>query len=223
MTRIHHTRQIVQVRDLFDEWAQNGRAEGMEKGHAPVARQAFDALALQAGQRYLDIGCGNGYSVRWAAQVAASVEALGIDLSSQMITLARQMTVGLPNARFRRGSFPMGDLVPESFHAIFSMEVLYYLPDLAAALAAVRALLVPGGAFACVVDFYRENSASHGWPQDVGVPMCLLSADEWRRAFVDAGLEVVRQDRLFPPLLPGQEPSWKHIEGSLFLLGQRPE
>lgn len=223
MRRIRHTKQIVQVRDLFDEWAQNGRADGMERGHAPVARQAFDALALKPGQRYLDIGCGNGYSVRWAARLAASVEAQGIDLSAQMITLARQMTSGLPNARFRRVSFPMAaSLAPEPFHAIFSMEVFYYLPDLPGALEAVRTLLVPGGRFGCVVDYYQENQASHVWPQEVGVSMNLLSADAWRQAFADAGLAVVRQERLFPPLLPGEAKTWKHVEGSLFTLGERP-
>ena len=222
MRRIRHTQQVVRVRDVFDEWAEDGRAERMAAAHALVARQAFAVLGLAPGQRYLDIGSGSGYTVRWAAQVATSVEAVGIDVSAQMIALARQLTLGLPNARFRRGSFPMADLGPGSFHAIFSMETFYYLPDLAAALRAVHDLLVPGGQFACVVDYYEENQASHAWPTDLGVTMHLLSAPGWRQAFEDAGLAVVRQERLFPPLAAGEEPSWKHTEGSLFTLGKRP-
>lgn len=222
MRRIRHTQQVVRVRDVFDEWAENGRAERMAQAHALVARQAFAALGLAPGQRYLDIGSGNGYTVRWAAQVATSVEAVGIDVSAQMIALARQLTVGLPNARFRRGSFPMAELAPGSFHTIFSMEALYYLPDVEAALRAVHDLLVPGGQFACVIDYYQENEASHAWPADLGVSMHLLSAGEWRQALEDAGLAVVRQERLFPPLSAGEEPSWKHTEGSLFTLSQRP-
>src|SRR5690606_18870595 len=120
------------------------------------------------GQHFLDIGSGSGYAVRWAAQVAPSVDALGLDVSAQMIALARASTTGLPNARFRRASFPQIDLEPHHFDAVFSMETFYYLADLPGGLAAVRELLVPGGRFACLVDYYRENTASHRWPDELG-------------------------------------------------------
>ncbi|WP_428267107.1 class I SAM-dependent methyltransferase [Haliangium sp.] len=222
MRRSRNTEQIVRVRDVFDEWAQDGRADGMERGHSRAARHAFELLELAPGQRFLDIGSGNGYAVRWAAQVAPSVEALGIDLSAQMVTLARTMTAGLPNARFRRGGFPMSALPQAYFDAIFSMEVFYYLPDLAASLRAVRELLVPGGRFACVVEFYRENAASHDWPRQLGVVMHLLSAEEWGAACLEAGLEVVRQEQL-PPDRAGEAGSGRSgSAGSLITLAQRP-
>ncbi|MCA9536195.1 MAG: class I SAM-dependent methyltransferase [Myxococcales bacterium] len=67
---------VASVRSLFDQWAQAGRAEGMQHSHTPAARQAFERLAVQPGQHYLDIGCGNGYSVRWAAEIDATVRPL---------------------------------------------------------------------------------------------------------------------------------------------------
>jgi SAM-dependent methyltransferase len=160
--------------------------------------------------------------VRWAAQVAPSVDALGIDVSAQMIALARALTSGLPNARFRRGSFPQIELAANHFDAIFSMEVFYYLPDPAVGLKTVSQLLAPGGRFACVVDYYQENVASHRWPEDMAVAMHLLSAAEWRAAFEDAGLEVLQQERLRAPHAPDAPLTWQHTEGSLFTLGQRP-
>ena len=81
----------------------------------------------------------------------------------------------------------------EAFDAIFSMEVFYYVADLSQALAEVARILKPGGLFACVVDFYRENPDSHSWPEDVGVSMRLLSAEEWKEAMTEAGLNVVEQ------------------------------
>ncbi|WP_199351036.1 class I SAM-dependent methyltransferase [Haliangium ochraceum] len=212
----------MRVRDVFDEWAESGRADGMERGHGPTAKQAFDALGVSPNYRFLDIGCGNGYVVRWAAQTAPSVDAVGIDVSAHMVALARQLTTGQPNARYRRGSFPQIDLSRAQFDAIFSMEVFYYLSDLDAGLQAVRDLLAPGGSFACVVDFYRENADSHSWPEDLGVDMHLLSAAEWCQAFERAGLEVADQRRLYAPKLPGMPASWKHTTGSLFTLGRRP-
>lgn len=208
-----------EVRDVFDDWARRGRAEGMERGHGPTARQAFERLGVGPGTRYLDIGCGNGYTVRWAADIDPSVRAVGIDLSPEMVALAGRMTTA-PNTDFVNAPFPT-DAVAGPFDAMFSMEVFYYLPDLGAGLRAARELLAAGGRFACVVDFYTENTASHGWADDMGLSLHLLSSAEWASAFEQAGLDVVEQARLHPPLDEGDEPTWKHTEGSLMTLGRR--
>ncbi|NOY92877.1 MAG: class I SAM-dependent methyltransferase [Deltaproteobacteria bacterium] len=210
------------VRALFDEWALSGRSEVMQRGHEATARQACARFRLGANQRYLDIGCGNGYSVRWAADLDASLEAVGLDVSGEMIALARKRSSEQPNARFIQAPFPLPELRSGAFDAIFSMEVFYYLPDLAAGLADVRRLLKPGGRFACVVDYFEENAASHGWPEMVGVPMNLLSEAQWRDAVEAAGLDVLEQTRLYPPAELEVE-DWKREVGSLLTLARRPE
>ena len=192
------------VRDVFDDWARRGRAEGMERGHGPAARQAFERLRVGAGTRYLDIGCGSGYTVRWAAAVAPDVQALGIDVSPEMIEQASRASSEHANASFRCATFPIADLADATFDAVFSMEVFYYLEDLDAGLRDVRRLLTPGGRFACIVDFYRENTASHAWPAELGLTLDLRSAAEWAAAFEGAGLRVIEQARLHPPLAPDQ-------------------
>lgn len=222
MRRFRTTDQLLRVRDVFDELAETGRASLPEPTNGVTARQAFDALAVAPGQHFLDIGCGSGDVVRWAAQLAPSVDALGLDVSAQMIALARASTTRLPNARFRRASFPQIDLEPDHFDAIFSMDTFYYLADLPGGLETVRTLLVPGGRFACVADYYGENTASHRWPEELGVAMHLLSAAEWRGAFEDAGLDVLHQERLRVTYLPDTPVTWKHTEGSLLTVGRRP-
>jgi len=210
---------MSRVEELFDEWARNGRAEGMERGHTPAARMAFDRLRLGPESRFLDIGCGNGYVARWAAAACPRGHVVGLDLSTEMIDHARLLSAGLSNVEFINGSFP--DVVlPGPFDAIFSMEVFYYLPDLDAALRATRDLLRPGGAFACVVDYYGENLVSHAWPADLGVPMTLLDSAGWSSAFNRAGIAVVEQRRLRIPKELASEP-WKTTEGSLLTVGRR--
>ena len=211
---------MSKVIELFDEWARNGRAEGMEAGHAPAARMAFERLKLGPAGRYLDIGCGDGYTVRWAAAAAPQGRAVGLDASAEMIALARRLSSGLSNLEFVTGGFPETDLPAGPFDAVFSMEVFYYLADLDAAMKKVHDLLRPGGRFACVVDFYGENKASHSWPADLGVSMTLLDASGWAAAFQRAGLPVIEQKRLRPPReLATAE--WKITEGSLMTLGRR--
>lgn len=218
---MHADERHQRVRDVFDDWAQRGRAEGMEAGHGFAARRGFEGLALRPGQRYLDVGCGNGYSVRWAAEVVgAAGRAAGIDLAPRMIERAKALS---PSAcEFHVAGFPQHPFAPSSFDALFTMEVLYYLPDLEAGLAAVQELLVPGGCVAVLVDYYAENKASHGWPEDLSCPMHLLSREGWRAALGRAGLDVLDQTQVRYPLAPGAAPGWKQTHGSLLTLARRP-
>jgi SAM-dependent methyltransferase len=212
--------RLVRVKEVFDDWAARGRAEGMEKGHGPIARVAFARLELPRDGWYLDVGCGNGYTVRWAAEAAPDGWAVGVDLSPTMVERARELSRELPNVEFQEASFPDSRLPRGCFDAVFSMEVLYYLPDLHEALTEIGRLLAPGGRFACVVDYYAENTASHGWPDQLGVEMTLLDGPGWREACRRAGLEVMGQERLRLPPGLASEP-WKVTEGSLLTLCRR--
>lgn len=217
---------VRRVTAVFDQWALAGRAEGMERGHGPYARRGFEFLDLSgASMRYLDVGCGNGYTVRWAAAVLGERDglAVGLDGSAEMVARAASLSEGT-RASFVHAPFPNHGraevLKPGSFDGIFSMEVFYYLPDVEAGLAEVARLLRPGGRFVCVVDFYEENQASHGWPHDLGVPMTLWSKTKWQSAFKAAGLTVVHQEQL--RAAPGTDGgSWKETHGSLMTVGEK--
>ncbi|MDJ0973008.1 MAG: class I SAM-dependent methyltransferase [Planctomycetota bacterium] len=213
----------ARVRDIFDDWARRGRAEGMETGHGPSARAGIEHLDLGEGSHYLDIGCGNGYTLRWvSAGVGADGRAVGIDVAPAMVERARALSSAFENVEVLLTAFPAHPFEAGTFDGIFSMEVLYYLPDLPGALAEIRQLLKPGGRFACVVDYYAENPESHDWPEQLGCDMALLSEAEWGAAFEAAGLEVVAQERVRYPLAEGAEPGWKQTIGSLLTVGQRP-
>jgi SAM-dependent methyltransferase len=214
--------RITQLREIFETWAQEGRAEGMERGHGFAARRAFELLELAREGWYLDVGCGNGYTVRWAAEAAPDGWAVGIDLSPAMVTQARAASRAFPNVEFQVATFPDTALPHGCFDAVLSMEVVYYLPDLEDALREIARLLVPGGRFACVVDYYEENVASHRWPEDVGVEMTLLDATGWRRALERVGLTVAAQERVTQPAAAGLD-DWKVTAGSLLTLARRPE
>jgi len=212
----------LRVRDLFDDWARQGRGDRMAESHWPFARQALARLPLTATSWFLDIGCGTGYAVCWAARSAPDGRAVGIDVAQAMVARARACCVGLPNADFHVARFPTDHTLPLArFDVVFSMEAFYYFADLDAALRETLRLLVPGGRFACVVDYYGENPASHGWPEDVGVSLHLLDCAGWHAAFARAGFADVTQERLRLPAAETSEP-WKTTEGSLLTLGRRP-
>jgi len=214
-------RQTDAVRETFSDWCRRGRAEGMEDDHAPAARVAFERLRLATGGRFLDVGCGNGYAVRWAAAAAPTGLAVGVDLSEDMIEHARGLAKDVSNAHFVAGSitdlprevlFPAAESPeagsPEagddrSFDAIFSMEALYYVPELDRTLGRIRDLLRPGGRFSSTINFYDENAASRSWPTDVGIHMNRLTAAAWKDAFARAGFDHAKANfQAIPEPLP---------------------
>ena len=207
---------------VFDEWADTGRGDTMAAGHEIAARYALKQLDLKPNTRFLDIGCGIGYSVRWAAEQNETIQAYGVDVSAQMIERARTLSTDYPNTRFINSAFPLPILKAKSFHNILSVEVFYYFHDLMWALLSTARLLVPGGLFACVVDFYEENTESHDWPKRVGVPLNLLSEKQWAAAMTDIGFELVLQERIRHPKINDEPLSWQHTEGSLLTIVRRP-
>jgi len=211
-----HTRPAGEV---FDAWARDGRDLGMEQAHGPVVRRVLEELELGRGSRYLDLGCGNGYTVRWVASERGAT-AVGLDASEDMVARARTLSQGMADVSFARGSFPDHALEPASFDVIFSMETMYYMTDLDVALKEVLSLLKPGGLFVSAIDFYRENRESHGWTGYVGAEMHLLSARDWHRAFERAGFRSVSQERLIVPEAEAREP-WHATVGCLVTRGWR--
>jgi len=219
----------------FDEWAESGRAEGLEEGHGDVVRQVLDRLTVAAGEKVLDLGCGNGWATRLLAQANAGVQAIGIDASPRMIARAEELHSFTIRARYEVGSFEGLEFPDASFERIFSMEALYYTGDLNAALAECARVLKPGGVADVVVDHFKENPASERWGGLLGLDLHWLGEAEWKAAFEAAGFTNVTTERVVDSRGPGDEasftpdewhPSWEsrraaHEAGSLWIHGER--
>lgn len=131
---------VNEVQRVFDAVADEYDAVGVDF-FQPIARGLIDALAVQPGERVLDVGCGKGAALVPAAQAAGS--ATGIDLSHRMVELAREAAAGL-DVDVRVGDAMAPD-VDGPFDVVCSSLVLFFLPDPAAALAAWNGLLRDGG------------------------------------------------------------------------------
>ncbi len=130
--------------DLADEYA----AKPVELPEAFERKIALTRGRLSPGDVVLDIGCGTGSLALRLAPSAAHVH--GLDLSSEMIRIARTKTTaqGADNLTFHVG--PFDDTIPfepESMDALCAYSLLHLVADPPAALARIYSLLKPGGVF----------------------------------------------------------------------------
>lgn len=221
---------------VFDEWAGNGRDVSMESGHGDVVEQVVGRLGIGPGQQILDLGCGNGWATRLLAKSAAGTGAVGVDASPAMIARAEELHSFTIRARYEVMSFHALDLKDGQFDRAFSMEAIYYAPDVDAALSEVARVVKAGGRVDLLLDFYEGRPAVGGWPEGVGLPMHTASEARWLEHLVAAGFSDPTAERVIDRRGPGDEaefkpsrwyPTWQdrvafHDAGTLWLSAARP-
>jgi ubiquinone/menaquinone biosynthesis C-methylase UbiE len=92
--------------------------------------------------RVLEIGCGFGAFTRLIAGRARHITA--VDLSPQMIEVARERSASYFNLEFMLGDFLQLKLPADSYDCIVTIATLHHLP-VGEALRKMKALLQPGG------------------------------------------------------------------------------
>ena len=126
----------------------------IDKRFAPVVEHVIRRAALRLGQRVLDLGTGTGsVAVRVAPFVAPGGEVMGVDISPEMLTLARQgvTRLGLDNVSFREGRAEVIPAADGTYDVLLASLVFMYAIDRAAAARESARVLRPGGRFVAAV------------------------------------------------------------------------
>ncbi len=133
-----------------DIWVQ--MQERMDRALTPVTAALLAAAAPQAGEAVLDIGCGAGETTLAAAlAVGDEGDAVGLDISEQLLTRARERAEALVSeADFIAADASVWD-EGSQFDLIMSRFGVMFFADPGAAFAHFHHLAAPGGrlAFAC--------------------------------------------------------------------------
>jgi SAM-dependent methyltransferase len=130
----------------------------------------FAAAAIERGDRTLDIGCGTGQTTRHAARLAPSGSALGVDLSSAMLAVARQRASdeGLTNVRFEHADAQIHPFEPESFDVAIGQTSAMFFGDRVAGLTNIGRALRRGGR---IVLLTWQQLAANAWIRDFSTAM----------------------------------------------------
>lgn len=129
----------LQIREEFDRIALLAERHG---GAGDVYRDHLIRRLPPHCENALEIGCGTGEFTRLLASRARSVVAL--DLSSQMIRLARSRSASHQNIEYVLGDVMRLPLAAGRFDCVVSIATLHHLP-LAEALLKMKDALEPGG------------------------------------------------------------------------------
>jgi ubiquinone/menaquinone biosynthesis C-methylase UbiE len=143
--------------DQVDFW--NGRMghewvvlqERMDANLSAIHDALMPFAAPQGGEAVLDIGCGTGTtSLALADAVGPSGRVTGLDVSREMLGLARQRGQGRANLTFVEADASQASFEPE-YDLLFSRFGVMFFDDPAAGFANMRKAAKPGGriAFAC--------------------------------------------------------------------------
>ncbi|HPF13939.1 MAG: arsenite methyltransferase [Planctomycetes bacterium] len=107
--------------------------------------------SLRPGETVVDLGSGGGLDVFLAAQkVGPTGQAIGIDMTADMVSLARKNAAkaGYPQAKFYLAEIEAIPLPDNSVDCVISNCVLNLCPDKDAALREIYRILKPGGRLA---------------------------------------------------------------------------
>ncbi|HEX5506755.1 MAG TPA: arsenite methyltransferase [Thermomicrobiales bacterium] len=108
-------------------------------------------IELRAGETVLDLGSGGGIDVLLSARrVGPTGRAIGLDMTDEMLALARQHAAeaGVTNVEFVKGEMEAMPLPDASVDVVISNCVINLSPDKDAVLREAFRVLRPGGRFA---------------------------------------------------------------------------
>jgi enediyne biosynthesis protein CalE5 len=146
-----------EVRDGYDNAAPGWKKwwNTMEKATEGVSKRLVELAEIKPSSKVLDLATGLGEPALTAAkQVGKTGNVLAIDISSQMLSFAKQRAIGLglqDIVEFKQGDAETIDLPPSTFDAALCRWGLMFLPNPKAGLSNIYSSLVKGAHFAAAV------------------------------------------------------------------------
>ncbi|WP_037606838.1 class I SAM-dependent methyltransferase [Streptacidiphilus rugosus] len=203
-----------------DYWAQE--ADQFDRALRGYQARFLDAAAIVPTDQVLDIGCGTGETTRDAARRATAGHALGLDLSGEMLRVARQRGAAeqLPNVTFEQADAQVRQFPRGEFDVAISRTGTMFFADTLTAFRNIARSLRPGGRLVQLVwqppqrnewftAFTTALAAGRGLPvqpPNAPGPFALADADRVSGLLTDAGFHAPHIEELTAPMHFGADP-----------------
>ena len=157
--------------DLIEEAINDAVSVSLEPRGPDFLYDVIDSLALGAGARALDVGCGEGrQTIELARRFSLTVE--GIDPLERRMDVARNALSSLPHAiaarvTFHRGTAEQLPAADASVDLILCREMLYVVSDLVTVFTECRRIVKPTGRLVVyqlfATDWLEPEEAARFW------------------------------------------------------------
>jgi ubiquinone/menaquinone biosynthesis C-methylase UbiE len=152
--------------------------------------------ALREGEIVLDLGSGAGVDVLISARLVGPGRAIGIDMTEEMLELARRNAAGagVENVEFHKGYLEQLPLAANSIDVVISNCVINLSGDKLRALAEAARVLKPGGRVAIsdvIADPNMDAATRAEMAAWTGCIAGALTKSEYRSALTAAGFEQI--------------------------------
>jgi SAM-dependent methyltransferase len=194
---------------------------------APVVDALVDRAALRAGEHVLDLGTGTGaVAKRAAAIVGPGARIVGVDISPEMLALARHSadSLGLRNLTLLEGRAEAIPTDDATFDVVLACLSMMYVIDRDAAARQIARVLRPGGRFVaavwagpehCDIVLFQQTAARFADPPPVpGVgPGALADPSGFLRQLEGAGIEARMERQTLGFDFPDFASAWDTLAG----------
>jgi SAM-dependent methyltransferase len=209
---------LANTRATYDRVAEEYAARiAGELAGKPLDRALLTCFVEQVGGlgAIADIGCGPGHIAAYLHEVSAPV--VGIDLSPEMVAVARQR---LPDIAFEQGSMLALAAPDASWGGIVALYSIIHLPtaERPRALAEFHRVLRPGGLL--LLAFHIGDEQRHldeWWGQEVSLDIWFLQPREIESLLIEAGF-IVEMSLVRQPYAPDVE----HQSQRAYILARKP-
>jgi SAM-dependent methyltransferase len=126
--------------------------EDFERGAGTVTTRLLELADVRSGQVVLDVATGTGEPALSVARVVGRTgRVVGLDISREMLRIARRRAVGVENIEFVEADLESATQPARHFDVVLSRFGLMFAVDHVAAFRTLAQVLVPGGVLAAAV------------------------------------------------------------------------
>ena len=153
------------------------------------------------GGSVLELGCGTGLPA--AAALASTTQYLGLDISPQMVSLARR---NVPGGEFRVEDMRGVEFPDQSFDAVIAFHSIVHVPtaDQPALFRRLFRWLRPAGILVATLGTTADEETDQDWLGAGPMHWSSLGAPAYRSLVAECGFEVITDE--IAPQLEGDHP-----------------
>jgi len=170
----------------------------MNSSHSKLTDWGLEQISIDDHYTILDIGCGGGRTVSKLAAIATQGKVYGVDYSEESVAATKRTNarwIDLGRVEVRDGPVSQLPFPDGMFDLVTAVETHFWWPNLLADMREVSRVVKAGGTLILIAEIYKGASTKAArlvekYAEQSG--MALLSVDEHRALFLNAGYSDVR-------------------------------